>query len=39
MPAVMAALGAMAADAGMISMIVLMARIALFAHHFLRRGL
>lgn len=39
MPAVMAAMGALAADAGYIGLIVLMARVSLFAHKFLRKGL
>lgn len=39
MPAVMAALGALAADAGYVGLIVLMARISLYAHKFLRKGL
>lgn len=39
MPAVMAALGSLAADAGYISVMLLMARVALFAHKFIRKGL
>lgn len=39
MPAVLAALGSMAADAGYVSMILLLARVSLFAHKFLRKGL
>ncbi len=39
MPAVMAGLGSLAVDAGYISMIVLLARVSLFAHKFLRKGL
>lgn len=38
MPAIMAGLGALAADVGYVSMIILMARVALFAHKFLKKG-